>query len=70
MRPFKDCACPHCEVQLASVAAVKAILADCDSLFALAFGTGSAIRPETAFQILAGGRLVREHLKEFEGTDG
>ena len=70
MGPLKDSPCPYREVQLASVAAVEAILAVCDSFLALTLGAANAVRPETAFQILTGRRFVGEQLKQFEGADG
>lgn len=66
---LKDRLGTYCEVQFAGVAAVEAVLARRDPIFTLALRASDAIRPETAFQILAGGRFVREKFKQFERAD-
>jgi len=64
--PLKDGASPHGEVQLASVAAVEAILAGSNALSALACRAVHAIGPHAALKVGAGGRFIREDFKQLE----
>jgi hypothetical protein len=69
MGPLKDSSCPHGEVQFAGVAAVVAILADGDSLYALALRASDAVRPETGFEVRSRAGFIGKHLEEFEGAN-
>jgi hypothetical protein len=63
MRPLKDRASPHREIELASVTAVETTFANCDAFTVFTSRTGYAIRPETGFQIQPSGFCVRDRLE-------
>lgn len=67
VRPLKDRASPHGEVQRASVATIEAVFADGDTFAGLASGTNNAVRPESGFEILPSRLLVGNEFKQLKG---
>lgn len=70
VRPLKDRAGSHREIQRASVTAIEAVLSDGNTFTALASGTDHAIRPEAGFKVEPRRLLVRDEFKQLKGRYG
>ena len=70
MRPLEDRTSTDREIKLALIAAMKASLAGRDTVLTGTSWAGYSLRPETTLKVNAGRLLIREHLEQFEGTDG
>lgn len=70
MRPLKDRARSHGEIQRASVTAIEAVLSDSDTFAELASWTDNAIRPESGFEINPSSFLVGNEFKQLKGRYG
>src|SRR5207248_543739 len=68
--PLEDGARSNSEVKVAGVAVVEAFSRPGRNPLRFAIGTNRAIRPQPAFQILAGAGFVREGFEEFESAYG
>src|SRR6185295_1300194 len=70
LRPFKHCASPHGEIEIAGVAVVETDpLADGDLFAGSAVRANRASGPETTFEIDPRRFVVGKHLEEFESAD-
>ena len=61
-------ACSYRKVQLASVAEVETAFPSAYTLRSLAFWTGGAIRPQSAFEILSSTLSIGIFLEELKGA--
>jgi hypothetical protein len=69
MRPLENGCRPHCEIQLALVAAVKPTLAGGDAILTGTRRAGDPIRPKAGFKVNPRCLLVGEHCEKLEGRN-